>query len=108
MLFNFKLLRAIRRGLEITKKQRRHFCIYEYYDVPWPATDRDIILQTLIHYDSNKNAILIKQAGKPGYLPEKNNMVRVPEYHGLWKLIVQSNGTIYYEFKKVNCEDWQL
>jgi hypothetical protein len=72
--------------------------LYEYYDLPWPASDRDIIIEYNIRYDPTENMAWIRQEGRPDFLPVKSNMIRIPEYRGSWRLVGQSDGKVYGEY----------
>jgi hypothetical protein len=75
------------------------FIFYENFEVPWPASDRDVIIQSVVNIDKTKNVVFVNQEGKPGYLPEKKNIVRIPVYHGSWKLVAYPNGTVYADYR---------
>ena len=72
------------------------FC--EYYNLPWPVSDRDVVIQTKIKYNVAKTSVTLTSRGNAGYIPIKDNVVRIPEFEGSWKLSLQPNGTISGEY----------
>lgn len=66
---------------------------YEYYHLPWPASDRDIVVETKIRYEDPKSITLISK-GNPGYIAAKDGVVRIPEFSGTWTLSLQHDGSI--------------
>ena len=60
---------------------------YSQTDIPWPASDRDLITHTVLRQDSNTYIIRVKVRGVPGYLPEKDGLVRVPYFKSSWEFI---------------------
>ena len=71
---------------------------YEYYNFPWPASDRDVVVHVNIHYDPVHKMMMVTQEGIPSYIPQKKGVVRVPNYHGSWKFIEEQDGLIHGEY----------
>lgn len=59
---------------------------YDYYqiDFPWPFSDRDMYVHSIITKDHNTGVITSESKGVPGYGPERKGFVRVLEHHNKW------------------------
>lgn len=66
---------------------------YEYYHLPWPASDRDIVIETKIEYKDPKSVTLTSKA-RPDYIAEKDGVVRIQEFAGSWGLSLQPDSRI--------------
>ena len=79
------------RQLELKDMEQIH---YLHTDAPWPVSDRDGIYQYT--YIRNKMAeaphVLVKIISLPDYLPKKDNIVRITDVDGYWKLTPTTNG----------------
>jgi hypothetical protein len=71
---------------------------YEYYHLPWPASDRDIIIQTKIEYNAERTIFTLTSKGTPAYTKELDGVVRIPEFTGSWKLALQATGKVNGEY----------
>ncbi len=54
--------------------------------VPWPADNRDAVLQMRVVRDANKNVNKVLIVGKPNAIPLKKGIVRVPYFNALWEI----------------------
>lgn len=72
----------------VKKTNDNDFIYYTKIDVPWPATDRDLV----IHFEmiSNGEKHFFNSTVVNGLVPEKGNTVRVKNSHGQW-VIVEKN-----------------
>lgn len=71
---------------------------YENYYLPWPASDRDMIVHLKIKYNDTKTSVTLTSRGDADYIPGKDGAVRIPEFEGSWKLSLQPNGKIFGEY----------
>lgn len=53
---------------------------------PWPLRDRDYIAQIRLHTHSDSEMVTMNITGIPKYLPEKDNIIRMPEMVINWHL----------------------
>ncbi|WP_018622708.1 START domain-containing protein [Spirosoma luteum] len=85
---------------------------YIYYttDVPWPVTDRDIVL----HSEKNKSAsgiVTYNLHSKPDFISEKGNFVRIKKAKGFWQFTPFKDNKInvtfqFYADPEGNIPDW--
>jgi len=61
---------------------------------PWPVSNRDIVVKYKISQNNDTKVITIELTGLKSYIPEKNDIVRVPKLTGFWQFIPQGNGTV--------------
>lgn len=59
--------------------------VYVHHDMPWPVTDRDMLLKTVWHRSDME--ITINGTGTEGILDNKEGMVRVTDVTHNWKLV---------------------
>jgi hypothetical protein len=61
------------------------FYYYQVISVPWPISDRDMIIH-LKTIEKADGSILITLQGVPGYMPPEDDFVRVQVFEGKWEL----------------------
>ena len=67
------------------------FIVYYVIDSPWPAWDRDAVVQLNLERDDVNNITTINFKDKVHYKDEVNGIVRVQNTVGYWKFI-ENNG----------------
>lgn len=67
---------------------------YTLTDAPWPVSDRDIIMHSVMTYDERKKIIMSKSVAATGILEEKPGVVRVREASSLWIFIEVKNNVV--------------
>ncbi|MGA1978507.1 MAG: hypothetical protein ABSG89_11740 [Bacteroidales bacterium] len=60
---------------------------YLVYNLPWPVTDRDLCVDVTITIDSVSGERKINAVSLIGVIPERNDMVRIKEYHQSWTIM---------------------
>ena len=58
---------------------------YSIYKTPWPAKDRDLILETTWE-KLNNNSVIIRFEGLPDYLNQRPSLIRIPYMVGYWQI----------------------
>lgn len=58
---------------------------YRIIDLPWPVSDRDIVLHKVVSYDPETKEILIRNEGVPDFIP-KTGYVRIEKSSGTYRL----------------------
>jgi len=74
------------------KVNDNEFYTYMVIDVPWPATDRDIITKYNIKKAESNGTVTIEVSAEKNMIPEVSGLVRVPSMKGYWKFIPLTNG----------------
>jgi hypothetical protein len=69
---------------------------YAQSDTPWPAYDRDYV--SIITITRNPDgSISVSGKGIPDYIPEKENIVRLPYSESLWKFTAVNENNTFVE-----------
>jgi len=71
---------------------------YSEFDVPWPASNRDLYADFKLSLDSASKSLKVISTGIRDYQPEKKNLVRVPMSSGIWNVTTISNRIIHLEY----------
>ena len=76
------------------------FFIYSEVNVPWPFDNRDQVTLSTVTRGPQQGEIRIGIKILPGYIPEKDGVVRIPSGAGLWTFIPLQNGKtrVYHRF----------
>jgi len=57
---------------------------YTVTHAPWPATDRDVIVYSLLSQNPGNLTVTIAITGRPDYIAPVKNRVRIPHMQALW------------------------
>jgi len=60
---------------------------YLIYDVPWPITDRDLVVDSHITIDPATGTISIEARSLLNVIPEKPDLIRIKKYWQRWTLV---------------------
>ena len=74
------------------------FIYYSETHMPWPLSNRDIIVHMRIKTDSLPRFLIISGTGKPDLFPHIFNIVRVPHYKASWKVTMPTSKTIQISY----------
>ncbi len=81
----------------LKKKNNNEQYIYLKIQTPWPLKNRDLpFLQTILTTDNITTITLI---GKPNYIPNRKDIVRVNHAVGTWEFIKLSNNRIKVNYQ---------
>jgi hypothetical protein len=70
------------------------FVYYSVTHMPWPLTNRDVIIHVRIQTDSLPRFLVISGAGEPDFFPPILSLVRVPHYKSNWRVTMPTPKTI--------------
>jgi len=59
---------------------------YLVYDLPWPISDRDLCTDVTVTSDAATGEHKITAAPLQGVVPEKDNMIRIKNFHQTWTI----------------------
>jgi hypothetical protein len=79
----------------LESKEGEYFRYYLVYDVPWPATDRDLCVKAVISKDKATGVIMINTISVPDLLPEKEGLVRMEKYWQRWIITPTGDGMVH-------------
>lgn len=69
---------------EIVKTEGPFRYIYSEMNFPWPLSNRDFYARTHITQDKDTRVVTSRLVAMPGFRPEKEDMVRIPEMNVTW------------------------
>lgn len=78
----------------VKKVSENDFYTYMIIEVPWPATNRDVVTHYVFNKPDDKGVVIIDVEAAPKLVPEVEGMVRVPAMKGVWKFIPLKDGKI--------------
>lgn len=86
---------------------------YQVNDVPYPFSDRDIVIHFKIWQDPETKKVFTSSTGVPDYIAEKDGLVRVPTFIGGYEITALSENEvkIMYQVRLDpggNIPDWMV
>lgn len=78
----------------LEKKNPLDFIYYQETHMPWPLSNRDLVIHMQIKTDSLPRFLTIKGINENDLLPEIPGKVRVPLYKSSWKVTMPSSQTV--------------
>ncbi len=70
---------------------------YAKYDLPWPMSDRDIILHSKLEQNPTSKIVTITNTPSPDYLPQKKGIERIRNSTTKWRFVPGKGGWVYTE-----------
>ena len=67
---------------------------YQLMNAPYPIADRDIVTHFTLTQDKNTGVVSTTAAAAPDYIPEKDDVVRVPVFIGVYQLTPLAGGNV--------------
>lgn len=74
------------------------FVYYSETSMPWPLSNRDVILHLKINTDSLPGFLSIKGYNEPHFFPLIPGIVRVPHYKATWTVTMPTTHTIQISY----------
>lgn len=87
-----------RSTLIVKRISKTELIYYSVYDVPWPATNRDLYASFSVVTDTVNHSLKVISNSLKGYAPEKLNLVRVPLSKGAWVASVIAPRKIHLQY----------
>jgi len=78
----------------ISRKKKDTLYYYSEIVLPWPASNRDAVVQLAFAKDTANKKLNIAVRSMPNILPEKPNLIRVPYSLGLYNVTTLPNNRI--------------
>ncbi|WP_210464677.1 START domain-containing protein [Rufibacter roseolus] len=86
----------------LKRKSENRLVYYTEADMPWPLTDRDMVVEAAFSPVRNNQA-LVEVKSVNDFLPKKKEFIRIPSSLAVWEITPGSNGHIKVEYTfKVN------
>ncbi|MBI5858150.1 MAG: hypothetical protein HZB42_10960 [Sphingobacteriales bacterium] len=74
------------------------FVYYSETSMPWPLSNRDVILHLKINTDSLPKFLSIKGYNEPHFFPEIPGIVRVPHYKANWTVTMPTAQSLHISY----------
>jgi hypothetical protein len=75
---------ATRKSYVVKKPDENNIFYYNETGLPWPASNRDVVVRMILVEDSSHKSLQITQEADPGALPVSKGLVRVKHLSGHW------------------------
>lgn len=97
---NFKnWMHATRKATLVERAGPFRYTYYMLSDLPWPASDRDVILDLSIHQNQQTKAIYTKSRNVEGLIDEKEGIKRIESVKTSWRFIPEDEGRVRIVFQ---------
>ena len=85
----------------INKKSKDTLIYYSEVELPWPLSNRDLVIELSFKKDTVNKTLSIQAKSIPGVVPDNPKLVRVPYSLAQWDVKVQPNKLlkVSYTFK---------
>lgn len=87
-----------KRSYKIDSVDTNDFRYYAETSVPWPLSNRDMVIRMQFMPDTVNHELQVQATGLPQAISEKNGIVRVKQFEGLWKVRQKSNGKLAIDY----------
>jgi hypothetical protein len=74
---------------------------YTVTHAPWPATDRDTVVYSLMKQNPDDKSVTIAIVGKPDYLPTQPHRLRIPMMKATWTFKPMDSGEVMIVYQTV-------
>lgn len=91
-IYHNKLCRLIK------KFSTQDFIYYSEIEMPWPASNRDVLIHLQIKTDSLPRFMTVSGRAEKGTIPELPGKVRVPLYNANWKITAPSPNRLHISY----------
>jgi hypothetical protein len=76
---------------------------YSVNEAPWPVSDRDTVVHNRVSQDSVTRRVTITMEGKPTFIPDTPDRLRIKHLIGFWQFTPKPNGIVSIHYQ-VHCE----
>jgi hypothetical protein len=74
---------------------------YTVTRAPWPATDRDTVVYSLMSQNPEDKSVTIAITGKPDFIPRQPRRLRIPMMKASWKFKPLNSGDVMITYQTV-------
>lgn len=89
---------ATREAYLLKQVGNKEVLYYTETALPWPLSNRDVIIRMRINYDPGKNTLLATAQGEQNILPEKKGIVRLPFFSTTWDVKYDGKEKLYITY----------
>ena len=90
-----------RESRRINTINEEEFYYYVTSDLPFPATDRDLVVRCRQWID-DQGIVHSQSIAKPELMPDKKGFVRIQNYESKWKITPQSDGIVHIDYEALS------
>lgn len=76
-------------------KDQKFIQYYFIYDMPWPVTDRDLVVESIIKMDTATGIYTVSSKPLLKKIPVNTELVRINKYRQKWTVQPQGNGKVH-------------
>ena len=76
-------------------EKEKYIRYYFIYDLPWPLSDRDLCVESLITNNPVTGKRVVRASPLLGIVPEKPDLVRIKNYWQQWVMQPEDNGILH-------------
>jgi hypothetical protein len=88
------------RSIDVLRNQGSTWITHTVYDIPYPFSQQDLVVQNVMTKDHQKTIILL--SALPDYIAPLKNVTRQQLYFGKWELNPLDNGATEVKFSAVS------
>ena len=81
---NTKWVYKTKRTNSVRRVSNNEFIYYAETILPWPLSNRDVVINMLFSRDEAAKTLTVKATGLPGEVEKKDGIVRLAYFDGLW------------------------
>ncbi len=78
----------------LTKTDFHNRTTYVINRAPWPVSNRDMVVRSILTQDKSSKTVTVWLQGLPNAIPPKQGLVRVAALQGFWQLQPAGNGNV--------------
>ncbi|ALJ00416.1 START domain-containing protein [Rufibacter tibetensis] len=87
----------------LKRKSENSLIYYTEADMPWPLTDRDMVVEANFTPATKNNQARVEVKSIKDYIPQKKDLVRIPSSLAVWEITALPKGNIKIDYTfKVN------
>ncbi|MGZ3850634.1 MAG: START domain-containing protein [Flavisolibacter sp.] len=87
-----------RKSFLVQRPDDRKLVYYNETDLPWPVSNRDVVISMKMEMDALQRSLVIIQEAQSGILPPKKGIVRVSHLKGYWKFQENEHQKLQVEY----------
>ncbi|MFL5765351.1 MAG: START domain-containing protein [Bacteroidia bacterium] len=72
---------------------------YQTVVAPWPVDNRDMVVEAKTSQDEKTGIVYQRVSGRPDFIKEAPNHVRIREFRGLWTLTPKPGGMVEVQYE---------
>ncbi|HJW16900.1 MAG TPA: START domain-containing protein [Flavisolibacter sp.] len=83
-----------RKAYLVKKQDENTLLYYNETGLPWPASNRDVVIQMVLETEPGLKSLVVRQEAEPGSVPANKGLVRVQHLSGLWRFTETGNNKL--------------